>query len=167
MAAYHWGGIYVATGVLMASMVLLVAVDYLQQRKISAMHALSTALVLIFGTLTLVLHDPRFLKWKPSILLWLMALIFMGSRWVGAKSLSQRMFEPTLPEGFQVARADWHRVNWLMVGAYLLLGAINLLVARNASEQNWVYFKGFGLTLALAALAVGAALWLQTRKVSA
>ena len=97
MLAYKFGGIYVATAVLMASMLLLALVDYLRMRRVSPMHAVSTVLVLIFGTATLVLHDPRFLKVKPTLLLWIMALAFLGSQWIGATPLAQRLLEPALP----------------------------------------------------------------------
>jgi len=167
MLAYRLGGIYAATAVLMVAMVLLVAIEYLWQRRVSPMQALSTALVLVFGTLTLILHDPRFLKWKPSILLWLLAGAFLLSQWLGAKPLAQRLLEPALPEGARVTRPDWLKVNRVWVLAYALLGALNLLIALTLSEQAWVYFKGFGLSIALAALAIGQALWLQHRKAAA
>jgi intracellular septation protein len=164
MLAYHYGGIYVATAVLMVAMLLLALVDYVRQRRVSPMHALSTVLVLIFGTATLVLHDPRFLKVKPTILLWLMALAFLGSQWIGAAPLSQRMLEPALAPGASISRPQWLRVNLVWVAAYLLLGFLNLYIARTASEQTWVYFKGFGLTIALIVLGVGQALWLHQRR---
>ena len=94
LLAYKFGGIYVATAVLMAAMVLLALVDYLRLRRVSPMHAVSTVLVLIFGTATLVFHDPRFLKVKPTLLLWIMALAFLGSQWIGAMPLSQRLLGP-------------------------------------------------------------------------
>lgn len=163
MLAYKLGGIYLATAVLMGAMVLLALVDYLRLRRVSTMHALSTALVLVFGTATLVLHDPRFLKMKPTLLLWLMALAFMGSQWIGKAPLVQRLLEPSLAPGTVVTRPRWLRINLLWVSAYLLLGFLNLLVARVADEQTWVYFKGFGLSIALAAVAVGTGLWLHQR----
>jgi intracellular septation protein len=161
MLAYRLGGIYVATAVLMIAMVLLALADYLHARRVSAMHALSTVLVLVFGGATLVFHDPRFLKVKPTLLLWLMALAFLASQWIGRAPLVQRMLEPALPPGISLTRARWLRVNLLWVAAFLLLGALNLYVAHAASEQAWVYFKGFGLSLAFAALAIGQALWLH------
>src|SRR6185369_8500616 len=164
MIAYKYGGIYVATAVLMASMLLLALVDYLRVRRVSPMHAVSTVLVLIFGTATLVLHDPRFLKVKPTLLLWIMAMAFLGSQWIGATPLTQRLLEPALPPDANVSRAQWLRVNLVWVIAYVLLGALNLYIAHTASEQTWVYFKGFGLTIALALLAVGQAIWLQKRR---
>jgi len=164
MIAYKYGGIYVATAVLMASMLLLALVDYLRVRRVSPMHAVSTVLVLIFGTATLVLHDPRFLKVKPTLLLWIMAMAFLGSQWIGATPLTQRLLEPALPPDANISRAQWLRVNLVWVIAYVLLGALNLYIAHAASEQTWVYFKGFGLTIALALLAVGQAIWLQKRR---
>ena len=161
MLAYKLGGIYVATTVLMIAMVLLALADYLHSRRVSAMHALSTVLVLVFGGATLAFHDPRFLKIKPTLLLWLMALAFLGSQWLGSAPLVQRMLEPALPPGTCLSRARWLRVNLVWVVAFLFLGALNLYVAHTASEQTWVYFKGFGLSIAFAALAMGQALWLH------
>ena len=68
------------------------------------MHALSTVLVLVFGGATLLFHDPRFLKVKPTLLLWLLALAFLGSQWIGRKPLAQRMLEPALPPGTSLPR---------------------------------------------------------------
>ena len=163
LLAYRFGGIYAATAVLMVAMVLLAVADYLRQRRVSPMHAVSTALVLIFGTATLVLHDPRFLKIKPTLLLWLMALAFLGSQWIGRTPLAQRLLGPALAPEVQLSRRQWLRINMVWVGAYVALGLLNLYVAHAASEQNWVYFKVFGLTIALAALGMGQALWLQRR----
>lgn len=163
MLAYRMGGIYVATMVLMVAMVALAAVDYLRFRRVSPMHALSTVLVLVFGGATLALHDPRFLKVKPTLLLWLMGLAFLASQWIGAQPLAQRMLEPALPPQARLPRHAWVRLNLVWVASYLALGALNLYVARVASESAWVYFKGFGLTLALAGLGIGQALWLHRR----
>ncbi len=120
--------------------------------------------MLVFGGATLVFHDPRFLKIKPTLLLWLMALAFLGSQWIGRTPLVQRLLEPALTPGATVPREQWLRANWVWVGAYVLLGALNLYVAQHASEQVWVYFKGFGLTIALMALAMGQAIWLHRRQ---
>jgi intracellular septation protein len=164
LLAYKFGGIYIATAVLMAAMVLLTLVDYLRLRRISPMHAVSTLLVLVFGSATLAFHDPRFLKVKPTLLLWIMAGAFLVSQWVGAMPLSQRLLQPTLVPGASLSRAQWLRINLIWVGAYLLLGALNLYIAHAESEQTWVYFKVFGLTIAVVMLFVGQALWLQRRR---
>jgi intracellular septation protein len=163
LLAYYLRGIYVATAVLMASMVVVLAVDFLRLRKVTPMHLLSTVLVLLFGTATLLLRDPRFLKWKPSIFMWMLGVAFLLSQWIGKAPLAQRMMQPALAEGAHIGRSDWLRVNGLWVICYVLLGAANLWVAYNASERFWVNFKVFGLTAILMAFAVLQALWLNSR----
>lgn len=163
LIAYLAGGIYVATAVLMVAMVLLAAIDWLRTRQVSPMHALTTVLVLVFGTATLALHDPRFLKWKASALLWLLALAFLGSQFAGRAPLVQRMLEPAMPGSERLPRADWLRLNLAWVVAYALLGGLNLLVAYEASERTWVWFKVVGLTVATMGLALWQAAWLQKR----
>lgn len=172
LVAFKWAGFYVATGVLMAAMVLLALIDYLRVRRVSKMHALSTVLVLVFGSATLVLHDPLYLQLKPTILLWLLALAFLGSQWIGAAPLAQQMLEPTLSGGPAIERTLWLKINLMWVVAYLLLGLLNLFVVhlyqiRIITLQTYVYFKIFGLTIAIVALAVGQALWLQRRSAAA
>jgi intracellular septation protein len=127
------------------------------------MHLLSAALVLVLGAATLVLRDARFLKWKPTIFLWLLAAAAAGSSWIGKVPLAQRLLSPMLSTGAELSRQVWLRLNWLWVGFYALLGAANLWVARSASESAWVHFKVFGLTAAFIVFAVVQAAWLSAR----
>jgi len=158
LVAYRAGGIYAATATLMACMPLLLLVDWLRTRRVSTMHALSTVLVLVFGGVTLLLHDPRFLMAKPSILLGVMAIAFLSSERVGQAPLAQRLLEAAVPEGQAVPRPAWIGLNREWVAALLLLAIANLLVARYASERAWVYFKVIGLTLAPVIVSVAQAL---------
>jgi intracellular septation protein len=172
LLAFKWAGFYVATGVLMAAMVLLALIDYLRVRRVSKMHAFSTVLVLVFGSATLALHDPLYLQLKPTILLWLLAIAFLASQWIGAAPLAQRMLEPTLSGGLAIERSLWLKINLMWVTAYLLLGLLNLFMVhlyriRIVTLQTYVYFKFFGLTIAIFALAVGQSLWLQRRNEAA
>ncbi|HEY3730650.1 MAG TPA: inner membrane-spanning protein YciB [Steroidobacteraceae bacterium] len=163
LLAYYVGGIYLATAVLMIAMVALLASDLLRLRRIPPMHLVSTLLVLALGGATLVLRDPRFLKWKPTVFLWLVALASLLSPWIGRTPLAQRLLAPLMSTGRQVPRATWLRLNWLWVGFYLALGALNLWIATTASERVWVNFKVFGLSAALVLFAVAQALWLSAR----
>ncbi len=91
VVAYYLRGLYVATAVLMVAMLPMLAFDWLRQRRIPPMHALSTALVLVFGTATLVLHDRQFIQWKPTVFFWLASLAFLGSAWIGKRTLTERL----------------------------------------------------------------------------
>ena len=160
--AYHFGGIYIATGVLMAGMAVLLAVDYLLHRRVSPMHALSAVLVFGLGAATLLLHDKHFIQLKPTILFWVAGLAFLGSFWIGKQTLTERLFSAALQGQVRVPESLWRRMNTLWVVFYGLLGEANLLVAKYASEQTWVYSK-IALTVVTLIFAIAQVLYLIKR----
>ena len=91
---YSLRGLYAATAVLMAAMLALLAFDWLRQRRIPPLHALSAVLVLILGSATLLLHNRLFIQWKPTMLLWLLSPAFLASFWIGERTLAQRFLGP-------------------------------------------------------------------------
>lgn len=147
--AYRVSDLYTATAVLMGAMVVLLIVDFMRLRRIPAMHTLSAILVFLFGTATLILHDLRFIQWKPTVFFWLAAVAFLISQWVGKQTLTQRLLSAALSgEEIRVAELTWKRLNLLWVLFYVVLGGLNLLVAFNFSERMWVSFKVVGLPVA-------------------
>jgi intracellular septation protein len=160
---YSLRGLYAATAVLMGAMVALLAFDWLRQRRIAPLHALSAVLVLIFGSATLLLHNRLYIQWKPTILFWLVSAAFVASFWIGERTLAQRFLAPALEGQLQVSAALWRRANGWSALFYALLGAANLAVAYYASERAWVYFKMFGLALLTFAFVALQVLWLSTR----
>ncbi len=92
-AAYHLEGIYVATAVAMIASMVQIAAGWLLWRKLERMHWISALLIMLFGGMTLILQNPLFIMWKPTIVNWLFALVFLGSAFVGEKPLVQRMME--------------------------------------------------------------------------
>jgi intracellular septation protein len=159
--AYFTHGIYAATAALMISMVLLLLVDLAWHRRIPTMHLLSALLVFAFGAATLILHNQRFIQWKPTVLFWLVSAAFLGSFWIGERTLTERFFATALGEATQVGQQVWRRLNAASVAFYALLGGANLLVAFNASESTWVKFKLFGLTAATILFAALQMAWLS------
>lgn len=164
--AYWFRGLYVATAVLMAAMLALLAVDWLRLKRIPPMHSLSTVLVLIFGGATLALHNPAFIQWKPTVFFWLVSLAFLGSLWIGERTLAERLLGPALAEGFgtrlRIEARLWRRLNLLWVAFYALLGALNVVVLEYLSERAWAALKLVDVVLVL--LFVGAqVLWLAAR----
>jgi intracellular septation protein len=166
VVAYWLGGLYAATAVLMGAMLLLVAIDWLRIRSIPPMHALSTVLVLIFGGATLALHDRTFIQWKPTVFFWLVSLAFIGSFWIGARTLTERLLGGPLAQGFgerlRVSPTLWRRLNLLWAVFYALLGALNIVVLRYLSERAWVALKLVDFVLMLLFLLVQV-LWLAAR----
>jgi intracellular septation protein len=101
----------------------------------------SAILVLVFGGLTLLVHDAVFIKWKPTIVDWLFAAAFLISNFWRGAPLVQRL----MGEHVELDASIWKRLNLLWVGFFTVCGALNLYVAFNYSENTWVNFKLFGL----------------------
>lgn len=161
--AYYVGGLYTATAVLMVAMVLLLAVDLLLQRRIPPMHALSAVLVFVLGAATLLLHDKHFIQVKPTALFWLAGIAFLGSYWIGERTLTERLLRAALQDQVHVPQSVWRRLNALWIVFYGVLGALNLVLAYYASEKVWVNFKVFGLTLLTLVFVAGQVIWLTRR----
>lgn len=131
------GSIYWATAALMAAMALQVAIQWFRKHTVSKMLLISGGVVLLFGGATLLLRDPRFIQWKPTIANWLFAGAFVTSRYVGDKTLIERM----LSEAVELPTTAWRQLNWMWIANFTLLGALNLYVVYNYSEETWVTFK--------------------------
>ena len=157
---YYLRDIYVATGALMVAMLLLLVTDYMMTRKIPTMHLVSAVLVVVLGSVTILLHDQRFIQWKPTILFWAFGVAFLLSQWLGKQPLAERLMRGAL-EGVVMSVKDWRRLNLVWVVFYLLMGALNLLVARNASERMWVNFKVFGITGLTLIFVMAQAAWIS------
>jgi intracellular septation protein len=147
--SYIWKGIYAATEVLMVGSVLAVALSWLLTRRVKPMLIITMLLSLVFGSVTLLLHDPVYIKWKFSVVEWLMGLLFLGSQFIGDKPLVRRAMD----EQFQLPDAVWTRLNLMWAAFFLALGTLNVYVLYNFSTEVWFRFKfggAIGLALVLA-----------------
>jgi len=146
--AFKLYDIYIGTGVLMVATVVQMALIYGIDRKLTGMHKVTLALVLIFGTLTLALHDERFIKWKPTVLYAAMAIGLGLAIWVWKKNFLKLML------GSQLELPDpvWHRLNVIWVAYCLFMSLINAYVAAYFSTGAWVNFKLWGYVFPLAFL---------------
>jgi intracellular septation protein len=161
LVGYLAAGLYTATAVLMGTMLLVLVIDYVRERRIPPMHGLSAVLYFGLGAATLILHNKSFIQLKPTVFLWVLGLAFLASFWVGRRTLTERLLGPAL--GGQVPEGAWRRLNGLWVAFYGLLGALNLVVASYASERMWVLFKVIGLTGLTLVFVIGQVLWLMRR----
>ncbi len=139
--AYKLAGIYVATAVLIVGVLAQTALSWIRHRKVSGMLLTSAVLVLVFGGLTLLVHDATFIKWKPSIVNWLFAAAFLVSEFMRGPSIIQRM----LGENVVLDATDWRRLNFMWIAFFIVAGTLNLFVAYRYDEATWVNFKLFGL----------------------
>src|SRR6188474_764734 len=131
------GDLFTATAVIIVAVIAQTAITWFRFRKVSSMALISGVLILIFGGLTLAIHDKSFIQWKVTVVNWLLALGFLASRFFGDKVMVQRM----MGEQLQLEPAMWRRLNWMWIGFFAVQGGINLYVMYNFSESAWVDFK--------------------------
>ena len=149
VANAHWN-VFVGTAAFMAAVVLALVVSYSLTRSVPMMALLSTVVVIVFGGLTLVLHDAMFIKLKPTIIYTLFGTILLAGLAVGRPLLTivfHEVFELT-PEGWRKLTIRWALF-------FLAMAVLNEIVWRTQSTDFWVTFKAFGvlpLTALFAAL---------------
>ncbi len=143
--AYKLYDIYVGTAVLMAATTLQMALIYGMDRKLQAMHKITLALILVFGTLTLVLHDDRFIKWKPTVLYTAMAIGLAVALWFMHKNFLKLLLGSQL----ELPDAVWHRLNIVWVAYCAFMALLNAYVVVYYSTEAWVSFKLWGYAFPL------------------
>ncbi|HRL93803.1 MAG: septation protein A [Pseudomonadaceae bacterium] len=133
------GGIFSATGVLIASSVVVYGTLFAVQKRLEKGQWLTLAACLLFGGMTLAFHSETFLKWKAPVVNWLFALGFAGSHWIGDKLLIQRM----MGHAISLPAPVWRNLNLAWIAFFLIAGSANLFVAFTF-QSIWVDFKVFG-----------------------
>jgi intracellular septation protein len=109
-------------------------------KKIDAMLWISLGLVTLLGGATIYFHNENFIKWKPTVLYWIMGGALLVGQLVFKKNGIQKLM------GAQMVLPDniWRGVNYSWVAFFACMGTLNLWVAFNFSTATWVNFKLFG-----------------------
>ena len=155
--------IYWATAALMLACFLVMIVHRWRTGSFKTVHVVTVAVLTVLGTATLLLHDKRFIQWKPTVLLGLTAVAFLGSSFIGKQPLVRRMFEGVFDEPLAVSSRAWLAINCLWAAWFVLLAVINIYVARNFTESTWVHFKVYGITPATMVFMFPQVLWLASK----
>jgi intracellular septation protein len=133
-------GIYAATGAFMVAVLIALAVSYALTRHVALMPVVTAAIVLIFGGLTLILHDELFIKLKPTIIY----VLFGGTLLVGLL-LDKPFLSIVFDQMFHLTDEGWRKLTWRWVIFFFALAVLNEIVWRNVSTDTWVSFKLFGV----------------------
>jgi len=155
----------VATGMAIIASFIQVAIHWFNTHKFERMHIFSLVLITILGSITIFLGNPSFIQWKPTVLNWLFAGVFLGSMHVGERPIIQRMMN----EHIELPENVWRTLNLSWVAFFFISGAANLYVAfyynLEASAETrmdtWVNFKLFGLMGLTIAFVILQALYLS------
>ena len=133
------------TAVLMAATVLQMGLIYSIDRRLQMVQKITLVLVLVFGALTLALHDDRFIKWKPTVLYAAMAIGLAVALWLLKKNFLKLMLGSQL----ELPDAVWQRLNRVWIGYCVFMASINGYVAAYYSTEDWVNFKLWGYAFPL------------------
>ncbi|MDF2178783.1 septation protein A [Aliiglaciecola sp. CAU 1673] len=138
---YKFQDIFWATGALMLASIVQLAVTYLQSKHIPKKQWIFFAMILVFGGLTIGLHDETFIMWKPTIVYVLFAVILLGSQVMKRPAL-----KALLDSAMELPERVWVKVNLGWALFFLASAAANLYVAYGFEQEVWVNFKVFGMT---------------------
>lgn len=145
-------GIFTATAVFMVAVVSALLASYAMTRQWPVMPVVTAVIVVIFGGLTLVLHDDTFIKLKPTIIYTLFGGLLLGG-WFLDRPVLEILFDAM----FHLTPEGWRKLTLRWALFFLVMAVVNEAVWRTQSTDFWVNFKVFGfmpLTLVFAALQV-------------
>jgi intracellular septation protein len=134
-------GIFVATATFMVAVLAALAVSFAMTRQLPIMPVVTAIIVVVFGGLTLILHDATFIKVKPTIIYALFGAILIGGL-IFKKPLLGVVFDSI----FELTDEGWRKLTLRWAFFFLVLAVLNEIVWRNTSTNVWVDFKVFGVT---------------------
>ncbi|WCM86445.1 septation protein A [Acidovorax sp. NCPPB 3576] len=156
-AAFKLWGIYTATAVAIAATVLQIGYLRYKNGKVEPMQWVSLGVIVVFGGATLLSHSETFIKWKPTVLYWLMGSALL----IGQVFFRKNLIRSLMGAQMELPDAAWRTVNWSWTGFFAVMGLVNLWVAYHFDTDTWVNFKLFGGIGLMAVFVIGQALYLS------
>jgi len=138
--AFKVWGIYVATGVAIAATVVQIAYLRHKHGKVEPMQWMGLGVIVVFGGATLLAHSETFIKWKPTVLYWLMGSALL----IGQLVFRRNFIKSLMGAQIELPETAWRGLNWAWTGFFAAMGVLNLWVAYTFSTDAWVNFKLFG-----------------------
>lgn len=148
--AFKTYGIYIATAVTIAASALQIGIFWLKYRRFALTHLITFGVVAILGGITLIFKDPIFIKWKPTVVSWVLALVCLFSALFMRKTFLQYLLDKKIA----LPQPVWHKLNASWALFFSLMGAANLYVVYTYDTATWVNFKLFGFLGATLAFSV-------------
>ena len=155
--AFKAWGIYAATAVAIVATIVQIAYLRIKTGKVETMQWVSLVIIVLFGGATLIAQNEDFIKWKPSVLYWLMG----GALLVGQVFFKKNLIQKLMGAQLQLPTAVWTTLNWAWTAFFAAMGALNLWVAYGFDTDTWVNFKMFGGMGLMVLFVIGQALYLS------
>lgn len=135
-------GIFAATGALVVAVVVALAVTWAVERRLAVAALVTGAMAVVFGGLTLALHDERYIKIKVTCV-----YVTLGAVLLGGLAFKKSLLAPVLGAALQMTDEGWRKLTLRWGLFFLALAGLNELVWRNVSTDTWVTFKVFGVVV--------------------
>jgi intracellular septation protein len=133
-------GIFAATGTFMVAVLIALVVSYVLARHIAIMPVVTAVIVLVFGGLTLVLHDDLFIKLKPTII-----YVLFGGTLLAGLAMDKPFLSILFDQMFHLTDEGWRKLTWRWSLFFFALAVLNEIVWRTQTTDFWVSFKLFGV----------------------
>ena len=134
---YTFDGIYTATIALILATILQVVIVKMVWGSVEKRLLGVAGAVILFGGATVLLRDPVFIFWKPTVFNWALAGIYV----IWHVTRGKCFFQELLPDEIEMPNHAWTRVTVVSTCHFFMVGAVNLYVAYNFSMDTWVSFK--------------------------
>lgn len=155
--AFKLFDIWVATGVAIAATVIQIAWLRWSTGKVEPMQWLSLGVIVLFGGATLLAHNDTFIKWKPTVLYWLMG----GALAIGQLVFKRNLLKSLMGAQMTLPESAWRSLSWSWTAFFAAMGVLNLWVAFHYDTDTWVNFKLFGGLGLMVVFVIGQALYLS------
>ena len=148
---FHFYDIYFATAAAMLASILQVAYMWFRYHKVDKVPLFTMLIVLVMGSATLLFHNEWFIKWKPTVLYWLMSAFIIVRAMLGKQPISSKLLDGTVTLREQYG----YTVDKMIYLFLIAMGVLNIWVAYTFSTDTWVYFKLFGALALTLLFAIG------------
>lgn len=146
--------ILAATVVAILASIVQVGITLAKGKRPEVMHWISLGIIVVFGSLTIWLHNEMFIKWKPTILYWVFAAILVFGTLTGKNFMIKLM-----GKSIQLPMRAWDAMQKAWIVFFSLVGGLNLVVAYLFETATWVNFKLFGLLGLTLMFTLGIGVW--------
>jgi intracellular septation protein len=138
---------------------------WMKTRRLEPMQLLGVGLVLLMGSATIVLHDPRFMMYKPTVYFICLSLVMAKPGWM-YRYMPKATTTQELPAASIHARRRFIVVaGAVYCGITLGMALLNALLALYASQRTWALFNAAGAPVVYSVM--GSLMWLGARRVRA
>ena len=133
-------GIMAATAVAIGATILQIAYLWRKNGFVEPMQWVSLGVIVVFGGATLLTQDETFIKWKPTVLYWLMG----GALWIGRYFFKRNLIQKLMSAQIELPEHAWELLLHSWASFFGLMGCLNIWIANNYDTDTWVSFKLFG-----------------------